>query len=190
MIYHQRRCIRQYEGEIMTHRNNPSDPDQRFIHAYDRMMEHLRNALEHIEHETRPALGHFIEAAQEKAVELGELSREEAEKIGNYLKRDIEDAAEYLTGPEAKELSDWFKFDIGLIEDRLLELFTSVADKTKLELLQLEQRARRAGEYHTGEITGIGTLTCSRCGEALHFHAAGHIPPCPKCHATTFTRSP
>ena len=173
---------------MMSNSHQP-DSDQKLIHAYNRMMERLKNAFGHIEHGARPMLDHLITAAQQKAVELGELSREEAVKVADYLKRDIEDVKDYLTGPEARELSDWFKFDIGLIEDRVLELFTSVADRTKLELLELEQRARRASEYHTGEITGIGTLICSRCGEALHFHATGHIPPCPKCHATTFTRS-
>jgi len=173
----------------MTHKPNLPDSDQRLIHAYNRMMEHIKNAIDHIEHEARPALSHFVETAQQKAVELGELSREEAEKIGNYLKRDIEDAAEYLAGPEAKELSDWLKFDIGLIEDRLLELFGSVADKTKLEHMALEERARQAGKYHTGEITGIGTLICTQCSKAIHFHATGHIPPCPRCHATLFTRA-
>lgn len=152
------------------------------------MMERLKSAFEHIEHGARPVLSHFVEAAQQKAVELGELSRDEAEKIGNYLKRDVEDAAEYLAGPEARELSDWFKFDIDLIEDRLFELFSSVADKTKLELMAWEERARHAGKYHTGEITGIGTLNCIQCGQAIHFHATGHIPPCPSCHATLFSR--
>jgi len=174
----------------MANKTNQPDSNQRLIHAYNRMMEHLKSAFEHIEHEARPALGHLIEVAQQKAVELGELSREEAEKIGIYIQRDIEDAAEYLAGPEAKELSDWFKFDIGLIEERLLELFSSVADKTKLELMVLEERARQAGKYHTGEITGIGTLICTQCGKEIHFHTTGHIPPCPKCHATLFTRTP
>ena len=172
----------------MTRNTHKPDSEQRLIHAYNRMMERLKSALEHIEHGARPVLDQIVTGAQQKAVELGELSREEANKVADYLKRDIEDVADYLTGPEAKELSDWFKFDIGLIENRVLELFTSVADKTKLELLELEQRANQAGKYHTGEITGIGTLTCSHCGEALHFHATGHIPPCPKCHASTFNR--
>lgn len=172
----------------MARKNKLPDSDQRLVHAYNHMMTRLKTAFERIEHETPLALSNFIETAQQKAVELGELSREEAEKIGTYLRRDIEDAVEYLTGPEARELSDWFKFDMGLIEARLLELFTSVADKTKLELMALEERARQTDQFHTGEITGIGTLICSQCSQAIHFHTTGHIPPCPKCHATSFTR--
>lgn len=162
--------------------------NEQHLNAYNRMMERVKAAYEEAAEEARPVLAHLIDDAKKKAVELGELTQEEAERIGTYLKRDLEDAADYLTSPEVKELVDWFKFDISLIEDRLLEMFTSVADQTKLELMQLEERARTANDYHTGEITGIGTLVCKACGEHLHFHASGHIPPCAKCHGTVFVR--
>jgi NADH pyrophosphatase NudC (nudix superfamily) len=45
-----------------------------------------------------------------------------------------------------------------------------------------------ANEYHTGEITGIGTLFCDNCGHSLHFSKTGHIPPCPHCSHTRFHR--
>ncbi|MEJ2554264.1 MAG: zinc ribbon-containing protein, partial [Gammaproteobacteria bacterium] len=124
---------------------------------------------------------------KEKAVELGELSREEAERIGDYLRRDLEDAGEYLADT-GSELSSWLHFDVELVEDRLWEAFTAAADQTKLAYLELAQRAQRASEFHTGEVTTVGTLRCSSCGELLHFHGTGHIPPCPKCHSTRFTR--
>jgi len=62
-------------------------------------------------------------------------------------------------------------------------------DKTTIELDQLKARADRLGEWHTGEITGPGTLVCSACNELIHFHKTGHIPPCPKCHATIYKRA-
>jgi len=33
-----------------------------------------------------------------------------------------------------------------------------------------------------------GTFECLNCGERVHLHKAGHIPPCPKCHHTEFKR--
>ncbi len=161
----------------------------RLVAAYNRMLEQVRHAGEVAEKEVKPALTHLLETAKDKAVELGELTREDAEKVAAWVRRDIEDAADYLRHSEAGELVDWLKFDIRLVEERLLELFTSVADRTRLELIRLRQAAERAGEYHTGEVTGIGTLACKGCGQVLHFHATGHIPPCPQCHGTRFVRA-
>jgi hypothetical protein len=163
--------------------------DERHIHAYNRMLEHIKSLGDRAGQQAQPALRNLIDAAELKMIELGELTREEAVKIGAFIERDMGHAAAYLNRPENRELIDWFKFDLGLIESRLLELFSGVADQTRLGLLALEQQARDASAYHTGEVTGIGTLYCAACGEALHFHATGHIPPCPRCRGTIFVRS-
>ncbi len=164
-----------------------SDNDK-LIHGYNRMMERVKAALEKVEHEAPPRLRQAIEFAKEKAVELEELTLEEAERIGEYLRRDMEDAAEYLASEEVEDLKAWFRFDVARIEEQLLEMFLSVADRAKLDMLDLEEQLEEASEYHTGEITGPGTLACINCGEVLHFHKTSHIPPCPKCHETKFSR--
>lgn len=165
-------------------------PDkQRQIDAYNRMLEHVRHAQTRAPEQSRPVLAQLVDRAREKIVELEELTVEEAEKIAEYLVRDLHDAAEYLAGDEARELASWFKFDIQLIENRLLELFASVANPTNLELLSLEERAAHGKEFHTGEITALATLRCLQCGQHVHFHTTGHIPPCPKCRHTVFCRA-
>jgi len=166
----------------------PPSNSEKLVHAYNRMMERVKDALKQTEKNTLAALHHNIDIAKEKAVELGELSREEAARIGDYLRRDLEDAGEYLAD-SGDELSSWLHFDVQLVEDRLWEVFTSAADQTKLAYLDLAQRAQRASEYHTGELTTVGSLRCSNCGELLHFHGTGHIPPCPKCHGSRFNRA-
>lgn len=163
---------------------------QRLIHAYNRMMERVKARMEELEkteQETLPRLRHGIEYAVEKAVELGELTREEAHLVADYVRRDLEDAGYYMA-QSGEDLRAWLRFDMELIEDRLLELFNAAADKTRLEILAFEESAERASHYRTGEVTGPGTLQCESCGELLHFHATSHIPPCPKCHATRFSR--
>lgn len=168
---------------IMDTAMNPRN--EKHLHAYNRMMEQVKTLADHLGYQN---LKHAIQLAKDKAVDAGELTREEAEKIGDYLVRDLEDAGHYLAD-NGGELKDWLRFDLELIEERLLEMFALAADKTKLELMQLAERARRAGEYHTGNITSIGTLECTSCGELLHFHATSHIPPCPKCHGSIFRRA-
>ena len=88
------------------------------------------------------------------------------------------------TGGDFKK---WLAIDIAMIEDYLFERFKEAADQTTVELLKLKQSAESA-EYHTGEVTGPGILMCDECGEQLHFHKAGHIPPCPKCKHSRFHR--
>lgn len=160
---------------------------EKLLHGYNRMMERVKDLLEQTGHKTVPMLKTSVDKAKETAVELGELTRDEAELIGAYLRRDLEDAGEYLA-ETGNEFKDWFHFDMKLIEDRLLEMFSAAADQTKLALLQLAQRAQHAAEYHSGEITTVGSLQCANCGEVLHFHSTGHIPACPKCHGARFVR--
>ena len=172
----------------MTEHSGKLPQNERLIHAYNRMMERVKAALEQAERKTIPALEHSIEKAKTKAMDLGELTREEADRIGEYLKRDLRDVGEFLADTGG-ELRDWLHFDIELIEDRLLDMFAAAADKTRLELLAIEDRAARASQYRTGEITTLGTLECTDCGELLHFYGTGHIPPCPKCRNTVFVRA-
>jgi hypothetical protein len=159
------------------------DPVEKMVSAYETMLERINE----VSGKAGPLLKNSIEHARETAVELGELSREEAEKIGSYIERDMKDAADFLveTGQDFKE---WFKFDVQLIEAKLFDMFSSVADQTSIELRELAERAKRASRLHTGEITGPGTLECMSCNDQLHFKKAGHIPPCPKCRGTEFKR--
>lgn len=163
------------------------DPVERMVDAYERMLEYVDDVISKAEKTTLPTLKKSLEAAREKAVELNELTREEAEKIAAYVERDMRDAAHYLA-ETGDEFRDWFKFDVQLIEGHLMELFASVADRTRLELERFANQASEAAVYRTGEITGPGTLVCDGCGKELHFHKAGRIPPCAKCHGTTYHR--
>lgn len=166
---------------------DPRHSDQRAIAAYNRMMERVKAALDEAGHNTLPNLRQGVEKATKVAEQLGELTRDEAEKIATYLQRDLHDAGEYLAAT-GSDLRSWFRFDVELIEDRLLELFSSVADRTRLEWLELERQARIGPTYNSGEVTGPGTLRCADCGKDIHFHTTGHIPPCPGCHGTQFVR--
>jgi len=114
------------------------------------------------------------------------LTAEEIDQVSEYLKRDLRDAASYIV-ETGEEFKTWLGFDLSLIGERMRELFSQAADQTTIELKQLQEQAQLAG-YHTGEITGPGTLVCDKCGEELHFYKPGHIPPCPKCHGTVFHR--
>ena len=140
------------------------------------------------EEKNSPGLHGFIDEAKEKLSALGEFTEEELEKASEYLKRDLRDAAAYIT-ETGEDLKTWLGFDLELLEERMAEAFFKAADQTTVELNLLREQAEAAG-YHTGEVTGPGTLVCDNCGEELHFHKPGPIPPCPRCKGTSFHRKP
>ncbi len=161
----------------------------RLVEAYNRMLERIHDTVKQKGEEALPVLQKQIDHARETAVELGELTREEAEKIGEYLRRDTEEVARYL-GETRQDFHDWFRFDMKLVEQRFLQMFELMVDRTQTELNRLADRAKGIEELHTGEVSAPGTLYCTSCGSELHFHKTGRIPPCPKCHATVYRRFP
>lgn len=163
------------------------DPIEALGEAYELLLDKTVEEAHAAKVKTGPALHQLIDELAQKSSDIGELAGEEAEKIGHYLKRDLIDAASYLE-KTGKALKDWLGFDLALLEERLRDDFSKAADQTTVELLHLKQEAEAAG-YHTGELTGPGTLICDACGEQLHFHKAGHIPPCPKCQSTRYHRA-
>jgi hypothetical protein len=171
----------------MADQGHKGDPGERLVEGYNRMMEHVRELLDDVESKAAPTVREAIDSAKQFSTDLGQLTREEADKVGEYIRRDMHDAANYLSD-SGKEFRDWLNLDLQLIEHRMLDMFASVADKTRLELDGLAQRARAASQYHTGEVVAPGTLECLACHQVMHMHQTAQIPPCPKCHATTFRR--
>jgi ElaB/YqjD/DUF883 family membrane-anchored ribosome-binding protein len=162
----------------------------RLVDAYDEMLKRTREGIEHAQQqaeEATPKLRHMLEQVRESMVELGELTREEAAKIADYVERDVEDAAHWLVDT-GEDLREWWRFDLELIEQRMLDAFTSVADQTSLQLKQWAERARQASLYQAGQITGPGTLVCDKCGAETHFTRTGRIPACAECGNLTFRR--
>ena len=164
-----------------------SDPIDALGAAYEKMYERAAENLHSTEKKSAQLLHKLIDEAKDKAVELKELSEDDAAKLADWLKRDLDDAISHIAETDEK-LTDWLGFETTLIESALLYLLLETADKTTVELLQMKQNAERPYIYHTGEVTGPGMLICDQCGEVLHFHKAGRIPPCPRCHETQFHR--
>jgi polyhydroxyalkanoate synthesis regulator phasin len=170
----------------MSEHEKPDTVDK-LVDAYERMLKRTHETIEQAEKETVPAFRELLHKARDNMVELGELTREEANKVADYVERDIKDAASYIADT-GEDLKKWWRFDLDQIEQKLLDTFSQVADQTSVQLQNWAEQARQASLYHTGEVTGPGTLVCDACGAEMNMHKAGRIPPCPKCHATSFSR--
>ncbi len=164
-------------------------PANHLISAYNQMMKEMRDAFEHSD-PSDISLQKALDLARDQAVHLGQVTVEEAYEIGEYIKRDINDAAEYMMDSSA-EFYDWLMLDIEVIEHKVMELFLSVADFTRIELEQFKQPASVSEQitvYKSGEITGPGTLICESCGKAKPFLSSDEITDCLKCGHTCFIR--
>jgi len=168
--------------------NDKPDTVDKLVEAYERMLKRVHESAELAEKETVPAFRELLHKTRDGMVELGELTREEANKVAAYLERDIKDAAGYIADT-GEDLKSWWRFDLDQVEQRMLEAFSRVADQTSVQLAGWAEQARQASLYHTGEVTGPGTLVCDACGAEIQMHKTGRIPPCPKCHATAFKRA-
>ena len=167
------------------------ETQDKLLKTYHAMLNQVKDLWQTAEEKAIPTLSENIEKATEKASEIGELTKEEVEKIGSYIQRDLEQAGEYLSeyvainGPQ---LENWIKDELEFAELEFADMFANLADKTRLELDALAERARQVGVWRTGEITNVGVLYCQNCDEVLHFKKPGHIPPCPKCKGTEFKK--
>ncbi len=158
--------------------------DDKFVEAYDSLMEHLYEIMDDTLHSVADAL----EIAKKKTLEG--LSQEEIDQVAGFLMRDIEHAAQSpASEKEDDSLTEWLKFDIALLENFALDAFSSIADKTRLELAKIENQAKKYHSYKSGEITGPGTFHCDQCNKQIAFKSTSQIPQCPDCKGKTFTRS-
>jgi rubrerythrin len=165
------------------------DAVDKLVEAYERMLKRIHDAIGQAERGTVPAFRELLHKTRDNMVTLGELTREEANKVAEYLERDIKDAAHYIA-ETGEDIKSWWRFDLDLMEQRMLEVFSRVADQTSLQLRTWAEQARRASLYHSGEVAGPGTLVCDACGTEMHMPKTGRIPPCPQCQATSFRRAP
>jgi len=166
---------------------NGSPQEDRLEQAYREMLELVAEELEGLSDRSSVALNQMLENARKRVAEAEHLTAEETETVMEYVRRDLHDLGAFLESSES-DWRSWLRIDLALIEAGLLNALNTVADKTKVELAALAERAYRVGEWHTGEITGPGELTCMECGGTTHLSRVGRIPPCPHCRHTRFHR--
>jgi polyhydroxyalkanoate synthesis regulator phasin len=168
--------------------NKPGEKSvDKMVAAYEELLKRTHETIETTQKESVPRFRELLEKARDNMVELGELTREEAHKVADYLRRDVEDAASYIA-ETGNDIREWWRFDLELIEQRMMDMFAKAADQTSLQLAQWAENARQMSLYQAGEITGPGTLVCDKCGAETHFVQTGRIPACAECGNTTFRR--
>ena len=166
---------------------NESPQEDRLEQAYSSMLQKVSEDLEALSDRSSVALNELLERARDEVAGREQLTAGEAERVTEYVRRDLHDLGAFLE-TTSSDWRGWLRVDLALIEAGLLSALNNVADRTKVELAALAARAYRVGEWHTGEVTGPGELTCLECGANVHLSKVGRIPPCPHCRGTRFHR--
>lgn len=116
-----------------------------------------------------------------------EWTRDELTAVADYLRRDLAEAAELLAreGEEWRQSPTWIHWEQGFWR-WLLDL----TDRTACEWHELAEDLRHGGLYVEGEMVGIGTLHCQRCGHTTSYDHPQPVIACPHCGGSQFSRMP
>ncbi|MCP5161546.1 MAG: zinc ribbon-containing protein [Hahellaceae bacterium] len=156
--------------------------------VYNRMLERAEKTIAQLEVKSWEAIKAEIDEAIEFEHDLAELTREEVDLLGAYIKRDLQQFSEYVA-ETGQGIREWFRMDIALVEERVREALLSIADKTQVGLLELDQKIHHdPGLYMTGEIACAGMLQCSECGYMMCLTETRHIDACHQCGSHYFKR--
>lgn len=157
----------------------------RLAQQYDRLASKFNELYLAGKERGRESMTAALEKAREQLTALGEVSAERGEELKQYLARDLDQtmADAQKLGEEAKERLNPSRLGAGALAS-----LATVLAATGNALQSLSQKARGSLVYKTGEMTSAGTLTCQDCGQKIHLKETGHVPPCPKCNGTQFSK--
>jgi rubrerythrin len=163
-----------------------TEQKDKLLQAFNHMIDELYAAAEKAEETLSPTIDEMIQNAEQMSKKLFALTQDEAKLISEHVKRDIASAREYIK-TDGKELNQWLQFDIKQVEDKFTDFLSQAADKTWLDFHAFKDYQQNT-LYKTGEICTAGTLRCLDCGQEMTLKKNSRIPPCPKCHHTSFER--
>lgn len=157
--------------------------------SYDRMLSRVEARLADAEYRTWERLLEEIEEAVEFEQDVAELTSEEVHLLREYLRRDLSHLLGFIsrTGEGVRE---WLMRDLAWFEDRVLDLLFSIADPTRLDTLELQQKLADSDSEHyfTGELAMAGVLRCLNCGNLVTLSGTTRLEPCQQCDSHYFER--
>lgn len=176
----------------MSERDPSKGPEQlsdQALKAYDRMLERVEQRLADAEERTLDTLRREVDDAVEFETELRRLTKDEASLLAAYLKRDLEHLVQFVdrTG---EGLREWLQLDLSLLEHKLADMLFSIADKTRVDTLELDQKLHNddVTHYMTGEVATAGMFRCLNCNHMKCLTATSQLEPCEACESHYFER--
>ena len=153
--------------------------DQQEVGLYEKLATRTAELLE----EGKKTLDEALKKAKEELSKAGDLSGEQLDKVADYVKRDVAENAGKATEAVKKAV------DPQRVAAGAQSIFARILNSAADALSDLAEKAEKQVGFKTGEVTSAWTLTCKECEAEMHMKTTGRIPPCPKCHKTTFRKS-
>jgi hypothetical protein len=156
--------------------------EQKEVGLYEKIAARTAELME----EGKKTLDEALAKAREEIAVAGDFSREQAEKMSGFIRRDI------ALMKEKEGLSTdvlMRALDPQRVAAGIQSVLAGIMAKTSDVLGDWAEKTEKHLEFHTGEVTSIGTLTCKGCQAELRMKGTTRIPPCPKCHQTVFRKS-
>ncbi len=162
--------------------NKPNPEENEDVHLYQKMADRAAEIYK----EGRKTIDEALKKAGDEITAGGDFTREQADKIGAYVRRDLSEVGRKLKQSRDTVITaaEPHRLAAG-VQSGLAKLLTTAADV----LSDIADRSEKVLEFHTGEVTSPGTLTCKACNKEMRLKSTVRIPPCPSCHKTSFRKS-
>jgi hypothetical protein len=98
----------------------------------------------------------------------------------------------HLEPTSHEHLDEWLTFNLHLIEEHLIEVFSQATDLSRNTLGQWQTPLTThepTSLWYTGDIVENGFFYCTQCHESINLKEPGHLPACTQCHHSTFRRA-
>lgn len=157
--------------------------------VYNRLLERVYLSVEQVEEQSWPYIKKKIEEAAELELTAKEMTREELDLLQAYLQRDLREAGTLLH-KTSEGIANWLNFDLQALEFAITQRLFSLADKTRVDQTELQQRLDQGPEdYLAGEVAAAGQLRCLNCGALVKLQQTAVIEPCHQCQQHYFHRN-
>lgn len=156
--------------------------------VYNRLLERVYQSVGQAENQSWPFIKKKIEEAAEVELAAEEMTREELGLLQAYLQRDLREAGGWLhkTG---EGLAQWLNFDLQALEHTVVERLFGLADQTRVDQTELQQRLDHGPEdYLVGEVAAAGQFRCLECGALAQLEQTSVLEDCHQCGSGYFHR--
>lgn len=162
--------------------------DEKLARHYDSALTRLEDRLAEAEINTLESLKSEIRDAIAFEHELERLTKDEVALLNTWLTRDLQNLGHFVSST-GRGLGEWLNIDLSALELSLARALQSVADKTRIDQLELEQKLDSdMGTYLEGELATAGTFACTDCNKMVVLTHTRTVERCHRCDNHIFHR--